>query len=325
MANPILKKIYKKIKQYDEIVIARHVGPDPDAVGSQMALRDSIRLTFPNKKVYAAGNGVSKFKSYGLLDKFDEQELTNALLIITDVSTLSRSDGVNGDCYKEIIKIDHHPDEGRLGDSDWVEVNASSAAEMIAELLMNTPLKINEKIASNLFLGIVSDSDRFLLTSTSVKTFDIISSLIKNSKLDFTALYPVLYERPYNEIKFNAFLTNNLQITENALGYIRIGKEDLKEYNVDTATPSNMINDFNNIKEIIAWVFITEDEPLGRYRISIRSRGPIINEVASKYNGGGHKFASGIKIPDDSQIDNIINDLDQACKEYKEMQNEVQK
>ena len=57
----INKAIYNEIKKYKVIYIARHIGPDPDAFGSQMALKDSILLTFPNKKVYALGASVSRF------------------------------------------------------------------------------------------------------------------------------------------------------------------------------------------------------------------------------------------------------------------------
>ncbi len=105
----LLNKIYREIKKCDEIVLARHIGPDPDAIASQMALRDSIRLTFPHKKVYSVGVGVSKFKSYGLIDKVDYNELNNPLLIVTDVPNMSRIDGIEGLKYKEIINIDHHP------------------------------------------------------------------------------------------------------------------------------------------------------------------------------------------------------------------------
>ena len=65
------KQIYKYIKKYDNIVIARHIGVDPDAMASQVALRDSIKLTFPEKKVLAVGNGSSKFSYIGKLDKLE--------------------------------------------------------------------------------------------------------------------------------------------------------------------------------------------------------------------------------------------------------------
>ena len=318
ITKDIFKNIYKKIKQYDTIITVRHVGPDPDAVASQIALRDSIKLTFPNKKVYALGNSVSKFRSYGLLDKVDYKELNGCLVIALDVPNLYRIDGISEVQYKEMIKIDHHPFEDKFGEVEYLDTNSSSTCQMIANLIFNSKLKINRNIANNLFLGIVSDSDRFLVGSTSKETFKIVYNLIDEAGIDFTSLYPILYERPINEVKFHGYIANNLNITENGLAYIKFSTEILKEYDVDTATPSNMINDFNNIKDVYSWIFITQDEKNKQYKINIRSRGPIINEIASKYNGGGHKFASGVKTEDENDINNLIKDLDKACKDYKE-------
>ena len=73
----IYKQIYKKIKKYDTIVLARHVGPDPDALGSQMGLRDSIRVTFPNKTVVSVGYSATKFKYLGNIDRFTEDMYKN--------------------------------------------------------------------------------------------------------------------------------------------------------------------------------------------------------------------------------------------------------
>lgn len=317
ITKDVFKEIYKKIKQYDTIVTLRHVGPDPDAVASQIALRDSIKLTFPNKKVYALGQGVSKFKSYGLLDKVDYKELKDCLVIALDVPNLYRIDGLSEINYKEMIKIDHHPFEDIFGEVEYLDVTASSTCQMIANVIFNTKLKMDENVANNLFLGIVSDSDRFLVGSTSKETFKVVYKLIDEVGIDFTSLYPRLYERPINELKFYGYIANNLTITENGFAYIRFNTEILKEYEVDTATPSNMINDFNNIKGVYSWVFITDDEKNKQFKINIRSRGPIINEIASKYNGGGHKFASGVKTPNEEDIEKLIKDLDQACKDYK--------
>lgn len=314
MQKSVIRKIYKKIKEYDTIVIARHLGPDPDAVTTEIALRDSIKATFPKKKVYAVGASVSRFKTFGKLDKIKEDELVNPLLIVVDVPNISRIDGVTFSLYKEVIKIDHHPYEDAMGKIEMVDTNSCSAAQLVAEVILNTRLVMTKEVAENLFLGIVSDSDRFLLPYTSSNTFDIVNKLIKNTNLDFSKSYNKLYERPLDEIRFQGFIAMNMVVTENGLGYMKITAEDVKKFNVDTSTASNMVNNFNFIKGIKVWVFITEDEKNNVYKINIRSRGPIINKVAAKYNGGGHQFASGIRTSDKEDIDKLINDLDDVCK-----------
>ncbi len=261
MLKQKIKNIYRKIKEYNNIVIARHISPDPDAIASQIALRDSIKLSFPKKNVYAVGVSVAKFKSYGNLDKIDESKLYgDVLLLVLDVPNKTRIDGVDFNLFKEIIKIDHHPSEEVFSEYDWVDESSSSTCQLIIELILSTKLELDRKIAEKLFLGVVSDSDRFLISYTSSKTFRLISDLIDRTGIDFTNLYPILYERPYNEIKFHGYLSSNLNITENGFAYLNITPEILKEYNVDSATPANMINDFSNIKDVYVWTFITFDE-----------------------------------------------------------------
>lgn len=315
--NNVVKKVFKKIKEYQKIVVARHVGPDPDAIASTIALRDSIRLTFPEKDVVAVGLGVSKFKYYGILDKIEPEQYQGCLLIVLDVPNINRVDGIDGLAYQEIMKIDHHPAEDIKGSVDWTDETSCSTCQMIAELILKTPLKLDTKIAGNLYLGIVSDSDRFLLSYTTNKTFQVVHDLIKASKLDFTSLYNYLYDRSLDEVKFQGYIAMNMKVTENGLGYLVIPSDIIKEYHVDLATPANLINSFNFIREVTVWTFITEDVKNKVYKVSIRSHGPIINELASKYNGGGHKYASGARITSEEEVEAFIHDLDTLCEEYK--------
>lgn len=315
MINPVIKKIYKKIKKYNTIVIARHIGPDPDAVCSQIALRDTIKATFPSKNVYAVGMSVSRFKSFGTLDKINEEELDNPLLIVLDVPNISRIDGITFSRYKEVIKIDHHPYEDKMGDTELVDTTSCSVAQLIGELVLNTRLKLTKEVAENIFLGIVSDSDRFLLQYTTAKTFKIVNQIIEKTNLDFTNLYVRLYERPLNEIRFQGYLAQNLITTENGFAYIKITSDDIKNFGVDSSTASNMINNFNYIKEIKVWTFITYDQKSTMYKVNIRSRNVVINDIAAKYHGGGHKFASGVRTTNEVDIDNLIKDLDERCRE----------
>ena len=62
---------------------------------------------------------------------------------------------------------------------------------------------------------------------------------------------------------------------------MKISNDELKKYNVDAATAGNMVNNFNYINEVYAWAIFSEDLSNDVIRGSIRSRGPIINEVAS--------------------------------------------
>lgn len=318
MNKKIMKKIEKKIKQYETIVIARHIGPDPDALSSQIALRDVIQNTFPSKKVYAVGSSTVKFKHLGQLDKFSEEMYKNALLITVDVPDKLRIDGVDPDLFEEKIKIDHHPVVEVYCDIEWIDVDASSTAQMVAELIMNTNLTLTKEAAEKLFLGIVSDSNRFLFSTTTSKTFDIVSNLMRKTNIHLLSLYESLYNRPIKEVKFEGYIANNFKITENSVAHIYISDEIMKEYGVDPASAGNMINNFNYIEEIMVWVIFSEDKRNENIRTSIRSRGPVINDVAALFNGGGHDYASGVKLKTMDQVDSLIEKLDEKAKKYKD-------
>ena len=74
----------------------------------------------------------------------------------------------------------------------------------------------------------------------------------------------------------------------------------------------------NFIKELYCWAFSSYDEKNDIHKINIRSRGPIINDVAQNYNGGGHIYASGARIKTEEDVDKLFNDLDKRTKEFKE-------
>lgn len=307
--------ILEKIKEYDNIVIARHIGVDPDAMASQIGLRDAILENFPNKNVYAVGTGGAKFKFLGSLDEL-ETDPKESLLIILDVPDKKRVDVLNIDDFKYKIKIDHHPYIETFCDIEYIDEKASSASEILIEFIYSMKLKATKSIMETLFLGLVSDTNRFMFKNTSSKTFKIVSDLVKDYKIDIADLYYPLYERPLKEIRLLGYESENMKLTKNGVGYIIITNDILKKYNVDVASSGNMINNFNYIKEVYVWLAITEDVKNNLFKINIRSRGPVINKIAEKYNGGGHKLASGAKVYSMEEVNNLINDLDLETSKY---------
>lgn len=314
------RQIFNRIKKYNTIVIARHIGPDPDALGAQIGLRDIILHNFPQKKVYAIGAPTAKFKYIGILDRLNE-DLSDALLIVLDTPDKRRIDGIDISHFKETIKIDHHPFIEKVCDLEWVDDTASSACQMIIELCSKTKLELSKYGAERLFMGLVADTNRFLFNHNNesmVKTFDLVKYLLSVTKIDVTPLYADLYMRSLNETKLQGFISQNMAVTDNGVGYVKLTDEMIKEFGVDAASAGNMVNNFNFIEGVLVWVMMSEDVKQNLIRINIRSRGPIINAVAEEYNGGGHKFASGARVPSYNEAYQIIDKLDALCSEYKE-------
>lgn len=315
MNKKIFKKIYKAIKKYNDIVIARHIGADPDALGAQFALHEIIKNKFPNKNVYAIGNPANRFKFMGTLDKI-EQIPEHCLLIVLDTPDIKRIDEVDLSKYEYIIKIDHHPFIEEYANIDFYDEDASSVCQLIYDFIETNKLKLTKTIAENLYLGLVADTNRFLHDYTSSRTLQVAKYLI-DFGIDFKKIYQQLYAKPLNEIKFQGYIYSNMNITENGLAYINIKDDLLKEYCVDSASAGNMINDLNFVNEILIWVFLTEDVKSNLIRANIRSRGPFINDIASRFNGGGHKYASGARLTSWKQAEDLIKCLDEQAKKFK--------
>ena len=142
--------------------------------------------------------------------------------------------------------------------------------------------------------------------------------MIKDYEINITSVYFNLYKRPLQEVKFFGYMASNIEKTSNGVGFIKITNDIILEYGVDPATGGNSINEFNNIEELLVWLSATEDVKNKVIRVSVRSRGPVINKLLEKYGGGGHALASGVKLTSFSEVDKLVSDLDNLCKEYKE-------
>ena len=313
----MFNQIYKQIKKYNKIVIARHIGADPDALGSTLGLKEVILNTFPKKEVYAVGTPAARHRYIGELDRFEESMYENSLLIVLDTPNLKRIDGVDISRFEYKIKIDHHPFIEEFADIELIDESASSASQLIIELVKNTKLKLNKEAAEKLFVGLVGDTNRFLYYYTTAKTFELTAYVFNEAEIDFTKLYENMYLKSLHDLRFQSYVINNITLTENGLGYLKIDQDVLDEYGVDCATASNVVNNLTYIEDMYAWALFVIDKGNNNVRGSVRSRGPIINEVAANYNGGGHIYASGARISSFEDADNMIKDLDEVCREYK--------
>lgn len=308
------RQIIDTIEQYETIIIHRHVRPDPDAYGSQVGLKELISTNYPEKKVYASGTHDDMLTYLARQDEIGPDDYKNALVIVTDTGNTERIDAqyhTNGDF---LIKIDHHPNVDPYGDMRWVDTSASSTSEMIYLLFeegqKHYGWKMSDTCARLLFAGIVGDTGRFLFPSATVRTFEIASGLIRYD-FDRTRLFAEMYEEDRRLLHLKGYMYQQFTIDENGAAFIKIDKSILKEFNVTASETSQLVGSLGDVKGICAWViFVEEDDQI---RVRFRSKGPVINQLAAEYDGGGHPLASGASIYSWDKADEVISKLKELC------------
>ena len=315
-----MEKILELIKKYNRIIIFGHVRPDGDCIGSQFGLYEIIRNSFPDKEVYISGE-TSKFVSFIAKPSFVSDDLIKgSLAIVVDVANGERtSDQRFKDC-DYILKIDHHPTIDNFGDYNYVDDKAPACTQIIAEFYFKyqNELKINKAAATALYVGIYTDTGRFKYDSVKSKTF-ITAAKLLDLGVDLTYVDNNLSVEPINALKLRGYCLSNFNITENGFAYLVITRDIIEKYGVTDEDAASQVTTISTIDVCPVWALIIEYPT--EIRIRLRSRGPIINEIAAKYQGGGHPKAAGAHLDSFADLDGFVKDMDNFVKNYKETLN----
>ena len=318
-------KIYKKenqefeklVHQYDRIAIFRHIMPDYDALGTQLGLYHFLKDNFPNKEIIVLGDNHVTFtpRLFQEMDKVNDSWFdTPFLAIICDVGAAKRIADPRFQKAEKIVIVDHHPKVEELADVDMVDTSKSAAAEFMVSLLLNWKKKyvFSKEAATNFYIGMVGDNGRFQYSSTNAHTFKIASFLI-GCDISLNDIYGAMYLKQIDDLKVTAYILNHFEVSEKGVAYYVLDYKTQQDLKITTERGKENVNLFSNIKGINIWCSITQDvdpkEPC--WRISIRSRDYVINEVAARFGGGGHKQASGAKITTLDELPEFIKALDE--------------
>lgn len=307
-----MDKILRISQEYDQIAIYRHVNPDLDAFGSQLGMYWTLKNLFSHKNIVLQGNMDSDLLHLYSSFECGDVKKGSVLGIILDTANRDRIDGDISICDK-IIKIDHHIIIDSYGDINIEVETASSCSEIIALLFKKAKIKIPIEAANALYLGIIGDSNRFLYSSTSTKTFEAAGYLLE-SGIQIEELYQSLYLKKKADLEVKKFIYNHYK-EDGGVAWYYLSSEDLNNLHISREQGSNYVNTLADVEEFLIWMAVTQNDREQNYRVSIRSRGIAVNKIANQFHGGGHAFASGatLKSLDDLKI--LIERLKEAINE----------
>ena len=287
----ICHQILEKIKEYDTIIIHRHMKPDPDALGSQVGLKALLTHHFPEKTIKVVGYNEPTLTWMAEMDTVQDSDYHGALAIICDTANRPRIDNKRYEQAAFTIKIDHHPNDDIYGDLSWVDTSSSSASEMIALFAEATKLELSDYAAKLLCAGIIGDTGRFLYPSTSARTLRIASQL-REHDFDYAELMRKMDTMSFKIAKLQGYVYDHLEVDENGAARVILTQEILKKYDVTDAETAAIVGAPGRIDTVSLWGIFVEQAD-GHYRVRLRSKFVPINGVAKEHDGGGHPLASG--------------------------------
>ena len=322
MVTEAMQTILQKIKEYDRIMIFRHVRNDGDCVGASKGLKRIIQLTWPEKEVYLIDHDTAKYLEFmGPEDEDVADEIyESALGIVVDTASEARISNKKYTLCKELVKIDHHIPLENYGDYRWVEEERSSCCEMIVAFYdaFREELTIDSLAATHLYTGMVTESGRFKYSGVSGDTLRNAAVLL-DVGVDTDTLFARLYLEAFEYLKFKAHIYQRMQITPNGVAYIFVDKAMQEEFGLSLEQSSAIIGNLDSIRGCLSWIaFIETGEETGAIRVRLRSRFVHINGIAEKYRGGGHACASGATVYSTEEMEALLADTDALVKEYKE-------
>jgi len=308
-------KFLKYFDKYDHIIVFRHIMPDFDALGCQFGLSTWLKENYPNKVIKTIGDNHVEFsgKIFPMVDKVDEEFLKEPFLaIILDVGDKKRIADPRFKMAKKIIKIDHHPSDEHIAKVQICETEKSSCAEIVANFLLYANKKghtLSSNAARFLYIGMVGDNGRFLYNSTSPFTFDVAAELV-NTGLNITRIYEEMYSKTIKDLDFIKYVISNYQISNHGVCYYTLTDQQEKDLDITCDEGKINVNFFANYEGINIWCSISEDVTEPCFRVSLRSRNYRVDNVAKKFQGGGHEQAAGCQIKDLTELPKLIEALD---------------
>jgi phosphoesterase RecJ-like protein len=316
------------------IAVITHVNPDGDAIGSSLAFSQFLQKLGHAVEVMVSNDfpsflawmpGASNIHIY---DKdadscnqiFDQADC----LILLDFNHLSRA-GLIQDKIKSLeinkILIDHHRDPNL----DYFvcalsETQVSSTAELVAETILHYGEQyLDEAIATNILVGIVTDTGSFAHSVFHPQTFSVCAKLIEYAA-SYNQIHQLIYDT-FSEDRLRLLgysISHKMEVLDDcATAIISLDKEELARFNYQVGDTEGVVNYPLSMKKIVLSVLVTERQ--GVVRFSFRSKGDFsVHELAQKYfNGGGHTNAAGGTLS--CSMEEAMNHLHQVLPEYREM------
>ena len=311
-----LDNILEEINRADSIVILTHENPDGDAVGTSLALYNSLKrygkehvdLIVPEcPKTFAFLPGAEDIKKMSDKESYD-------LAIAIDCASFEMICG--GKQYFEnaesTIVIDHHGTNTMYGDLNFVNPNAPACSEVMIVVLNSFNMNIDKEIGTCLLVGIITDTGGFKYPGVTAETFEFVAELLKKGVNVSNTYRKVLQVKTRSAYELARVANERLELLDDGkIAYTYVTLEDYEKFGNTYGDHEGIVDIGRDIEGVEASIFVRAVPGKG-LKVSLRSNDKVdVDGIALLFGGGGHPKAAGFSTDEsyDSIKEKILKEI----------------
>ncbi|MYH27414.1 MAG: bifunctional oligoribonuclease/PAP phosphatase NrnA [Acidobacteria bacterium] len=290
-----LARITAALLDGERFVLASHVRPDGDSIGSQLALAHALRALGKTARIVNHDAPPAYLRTLPGADGIEVAAAVNGRFdaaVVLECGTLERTEVVGLD-RQPVVNIDHHAGNAMYGALNWFDPTAAACAEMVHDLIAALGVALTPDIGAALYAGILTDTGSFRHANITARTFETCRNAAACG-VDAAALAAAIYQNSsLGKLRLTGRLLNEMRLeADGRIAVLRIDEALLRETGCPPDDMEGVINLPLAARDVEAVIMFRALD--GVARVSLRSKGLVdVRAVAAAFGGGGHRNAAG--------------------------------
>ncbi len=297
-------RVLERIREDSSFVLATHENMDGDAIGSLLAMQGLLMALGKDSLMFIPAGELPLPVEYRFLEpehliQSPPADIARRTVVLLDCGNIDRNSASVLRDGAHLLNIDHHHDNTHFGTVDHVVADASCTAEIIWDLMHGLGVKPSPTVAQALYVGLVTDTGRFMYENTGPRAHMMAAELIE-AGVDVQEIYRRLYEEmPYPKLTLLALALGQVRrFDAGELTIAVLSAEDFRQAEAEESYSEGVVDHLRAVQgtKVAALVReLTAPERRGVHKVSLRAVDDDVDvsAIARAQGGGGHRRAAG--------------------------------
>lgn len=308
--------VLDSLHEAEYLLLACHVDPDPDCIGSMLAL-DWLCEQLGKRSLPLSHHPT--LPQWRFLPRIDRIQLAGEpgawcnepwdTLVVVDCEVGRTGDAARwADHVKRVINIDHHVTNPGSGDVNLIVPDAAAAGEIVYDLIARSQFPIDIDVSQLLYAAIMADTGSFRFSNTTARSFEIASRLVHAGARPDRIAREIYDTRSWSYVKLLGRVLETLQRSEDGrVAWITLTQSMIEEEGARKDESEGFIQ-YPRMIEGVEVAVIFRELDTGQVKVGFRSWGRVdVSQIAQDLGGGGHTQASGCTLP--GPLDQVLQEV----------------